>query len=505
MTEKVLYSIKNISKYFPGVKALQNVSFDICEGDVHAIVGENGAGKSTLMNILSGVYAPSAGTLVFNGEQVELKSARHAQDLGISMIHQELSLSPALSIAENIFVGRLPKKKSGFLDTKKMYCETETALKQVGLEYLRPHELVRDINSSQQQLVEIAKAMALNTRLVIMDEPTSSLTKGETEYLFRLMRKLKERKVTILYISHKLDEIMEMADTVTVLRDGEHILTTSKCNLTVEKMISHMVGRVYDVKHVRESFIQSYENRKVLLEVKNLKSGSKVKDVSFRLYEGEILGITGLVGSGRSELLQAIYGGDKHNSGTIKIDNRLCDVKNPTSTIKCGLALLPEGRKTQSVFLKMSVQDNATMLHLKKMRTKLGFISKAICKRKTSHYIEKLNIKTPSQGQLAENLSGGNQQKVVLARCLMNQPSIILMDEPTQGIDVGAKEEIYQIMNGLVHEGASIIMVSSEMQETISMCDRVLVMHEGRITGEMLHSEVTDEKILLCASGGKTE
>lgn len=505
MEKKILYSVKSISKYFPGVKALCNVSFDICEGEVHAIVGENGAGKSTLMNILSGIYTPSEGKLVYDGTEVELKNARHAQDIGISMIHQELSLSPALSIAENIFVGRLPKKKSGFLDLKKMYGDTESALKAVGLGYLKPQELVRNINSSQQQLVEIAKALALKARLVIMDEPTSSLTQKETEYLFRLIGELKKKKVTVLYISHKLDEIMLLADTITVLRDGSHIITVPKDNMTIEKMISYMVGREYDVKNVRNEYIQSYEGRKVLLEVENLCIGNKVKNVSFCLYEGEILGITGLVGAGRSELLQAIYGGDKYNSGKIKINGKECVIKSPKQAIDQGVALLPEGRKTQSVFLKLSVQDNATVLYLKKLVSKCRLLNMKKCRSKTSEYIRKLNIKTPSQEQIIENLSGGNQQKVVLARCLMNQPDIILLDEPTQGIDVGAKEEIYEIINQLVQDGVSIVMVSSEMQETISMCDRVLVMYGGEIKGELVHSEVSDEKIMVYASGGNAK
>ena len=504
MERKPIYQIEGICKYFPGVRALEKINFTVYEGDVHAIVGENGAGKSTLMNILSGVYTPSGGSLVYEGDRIELKSAHHAQNIGIAMIHQELSLAPALSIAENIFVGRLPKKRSGFLDRKKMYGDTKEALHQVGLDQLNPSELVRNINTSQQQLVEIAKALALKAKVVIMDEPTSSLTKNEAEYLFRLIGELKERRVTVLYISHKLDEIMRLADRITVLRDGTHIITEAKENMTIEKMISHMVGREYSVQNVRDDFVESYENRKVMLEVKHLRVGNKVKDVSFRLYEREILGITGLVGAGRSELLQAVYGGDKYNSGSIFVEGRECGIKSPAEAIENGLVLLPEGRKSQSVFLRLSVLDNAVMMHLKKMVEATGLLNTKKCREITEEYIEKLNIKTPSKEQWIENLSGGNQQKVVLARCLMAQPKIILMDEPTQGIDVGAKEEIYQIMKQLVREGVSIIMVSSEMQETISLCDRVLIMHEGKITGELLHADVTDEKILRYASGGES-
>lgn len=504
MDQNIIFSIKKISKFFPGVKALEQVSFDIRKGEVHAIVGENGAGKSTLMNILSGVYEPSGGTLVYEGREVQLKSARFAQDIGIAMIHQELSLSPALSIAENIFVGRLPKRRSGFLDLKKMYEDTKAALKEVGLHDLEPSELIRNINASHQQLVEIAKALALHSKIMIMDEPTSSLTKSETEYLFKIIDSLKSRGVTILYISHKLDEIMELSDTITVLRDGQHIITGKKEHMTIGKMISHMVGRQYRVEKIREVFIEDYSNKEVLLEAAGLTAGNKVRGISFKLYKGEVLGITGLVGSGRSELLQAVYGADRYNKGVIKIDGRECIIKNPDDAIREGIALLPEGRITQGLFLRLSIQDNVTMLYLKNLRTKLRlFLKMKQCRKITREYIDKLRIKTPSSEQLVENLSGGNQQKVILARCLMNKPKILLMDEPTQGIDIGAKEEIYHLIDQLVQSGVSVIMVSSEMQETISLCDRVLVMHEGKITGELMHADVTDEKILKYASGGE--
>jgi len=503
MDRNIIFSIEKISKFFPGVKALEQVSFDIRKGEVHAIVGENGAGKSTLMNILSGVYEPSSGALIYEEREVQLKSARFAQDIGIAMIHQELSLSPALSIAENIFVGRLPKRRSGLLNLKKMYEDTKAALKEVGLHDLEPSELIRNINASQQQLVEIAKALALHSKIMIMDEPTSSLTKGETEYLFNIIASLKSRGVTILYISHKLDEIMELSDTITVLRDGQHIITDKKEHMTTGKMISYMVGHQYRVEKIRETFIEDYSDKEVLLEVADLEAGNKVRGISLKLYKGEVLGITGLVGSGRSELLQAVYGVDKYNKGVIKIDGKECAINNPDDAIREGIALLPEGRKTQGLFLRLSIQDNATMLYLKNLRTKLRFLKMKQCQKITREYIDKLRIKTPSVEQLIENLSGGNQQKVILARCLMNEPKILLMDEPTQGIDIGAKEEIYHLIDQLVQSGMSVIMVSSEMQETISLCDRVLVMHGGKITGELVHADVTDEKILKCASGGE--
>ena len=500
MERKAIYKFQNICKYFPGVKALDDVSFDIMEGEIHAIVGENGAGKSTLMNIISGVYQPSSGSLVFEGERLELKSVSHAQDMGISMIHQELSLSPALDIAENIFAGRLPKGKGGFLNIRKLYAKTEEALKEVGLDYLNAHTLIRDISTSQQQLVEIAKALALKSKLIIMDEPTSSLTASEANFLEEIILGLKKSGVTILYISHKLDEIMRLADKITVLRDGCHIVTDDKSNMTIEKMISYMVGREYSKITVRERFLDDYENRRVILEVEDLCVGNKVKHVGFKLYEGEILGITGLVGAGRSEVLQAVYGADPRRSGTIKVLGKECHLQRTGEAIEQGMGLVPEGRKTQGLFLKLSVQDNASVMYLRKLRSKVGLLNTRKCRSLTEQYIKKLNIKTPSQGQLIENLSGGNQQKVVIARCLMNHPKILFMDEPTQGIDVGAKEEIYQIMNELVKEGVSIVMVSSEMQETISLCDRVLVMYEGQITGELIHKDVSDEKILALAS-----
>lgn len=501
MDTEVIYSIQNVSKIFPGVKALNHISFDIKRGQFHAIVGENGAGKSTLMNVLAGIYQPEEGRLYFDGAEIELKSPRHAQDMGIAMIHQELSLSNALSIAENIFENRLPKNKLSFVDIKKLYEDTSNAMKYVDLDYLDPRTLIREISTAQQQLVEIAKALALNAKLIIMDEPTSALTQSEVETLFRIIGDLKKKGITIIYISHKLDEIMRLSDTITVMRDGEHIETTDAKNLTMQKMISLMVGREYSTETVRDNFVTDYGSRKVVLEVENLCVGKKVKHASWKLYEGETLGITGLVGAGRSEMLQAVFGCDKRDSGTIRVMGEEKKMTCAKEAIECGMGLVPQGRKAQGLFLNLSVKDNMTSVYLKKMRGKSGLLNLKGEDAVTHEYADKLRVKTPTIEQLIKNLSGGNQQKVIIARWLMNEPKILFLDEPTQGIDIGAKEEIYAIINDLVKQGISVVLVSSEMQETLTLCDRVIVMHEGKITGEISHSEASEEKIMYYATG----
>ncbi|MBC5649311.1 sugar ABC transporter ATP-binding protein [Christensenella tenuis] len=501
MDTEVIYSIKNISKIFPGVRALNHISFDIKRGDFHAIVGENGAGKSTLMNVLAGIYTPEEGELFFGGKQIKLKSPRHAQDMGIAMIHQELSLSNALSIAENIYENRLPKNKLGLVDLKKLYQDTTSAMKYVDLDYLDPRTLIREISTAQQQLVEIAKALALNAKLIIMDEPTSALTQSEVETLFRIISDLKSKGITIIYISHKLDEVMRLSDTITVMRDGEHIETTAAANMTMQRMISLMVGREYNMETIRDSFVESYTNRKVVLEVEDLCVGRKVQHASWKLYEGETLGITGLVGAGRSEMLQAVFGVDKRDSGTIRVMGQEKKMASAREAIECGMGLVPQGRKAQGLFLNLSVKDNMTSVYLKKMRGKSGLLNLKGEDGITCEYAEKLRVKTPTIDQLIKNLSGGNQQKVIIARWLMNHPKVLFLDEPTQGIDIGAKEEIYAIINDLVKQGISVVLVSSEMQETLTLCDRVIVMHEGKIMGELMHNELSEEKIMYYATG----
>jgi len=501
MKEKVIYKITGVTKEFPGVKALDSVDLEIREGEIHAILGENGAGKSTLMNILSGVYSPSEGEIEFSGEPVKLKSPLDAQRIGIAMIHQELSLSGALSIGENIFQARLPKKKTGFLDMEKLRQDSHRYLQEVGLGGLNPDIKARDINVSQQQQVEIAKALSMNSKVLILDEPTSSLTIGETNRLFEIMQGLKAKGITMLFITHKLDEVMRISDRFTVFRDGCKIGTCNTAESSMEEMITMMVGRQYSKKYVREHYMTDYSNTRRVLEVEHLNVSTKVFNMGFELYEGEILGITGLVGAGRSEVLQSVFGADKRDRGIIKIDGKEVLIKSTLDAIKNGMGLVPEGRKQQGILAKLSVKANVSVVNLRYIRGKLGFLSKKMEEAKVLDYTTRLNIKTPTLEQKITKLSGGNQQKAIIARWLMNNPKILFLDEPTQGIDVGTKTEIYKIIDSLAKMGLSIVMVSSEMVENISLCDRIIVMYEGRVTGEILHKEATEDRIMTYASG----
>lgn len=501
MDETIIYSIKNITKKFPGVIALQDVSIDIAQGEILAVVGENGAGKSTLMNMLYGVYPPTSGDLLFEGKSLLPLDTLKAQKVGISMIHQELSLSSALSIAENIFVGRLPRNKAGLVNKKKLFEESTKLLDEVGLGSIDPGTLIRDINVSQQQQVEIAKALSLHAKILILDEPTSSLTITEADFLHEIMLRLKKKGITMLYISHKLDEIMKISDRIAVFRDGRLVTILKTTNTTIDDMITNMVGREYASGYTRNSYKENYSEQDVILEVEHMQVEHKVNDVSFKLYRGEILGITGLVGAGRSELLQSIFGADKKQKGKIKIDGKELNINHPSVAIRNRIGLIPEGRKLQSLFLKFSVKDNISIVSFRKSINKLGLLSSKTENSLTKEYSDKLKIKTPNLDQKIVNLSGGNQQKAVIARWLLNDPKVLFLDEPTQGIDIGAKNEIYSIIENLAKEGLSVIVVSSEMQETIGLCDRVLVMYEGVITGEIMHNEISQEKLMTCMSG----
>lgn len=496
MEDRCIYAIDHVSKRFPGVVALDDVCLKVREGEILAVVGENGAGKSTLMNILSGAYGATEGNLVFDGRPLQGFNPIMAKELGIAMIHQELSLFNALSVAENIFMGRLPKTKTGMLDKPRLYRDTKLLLQEVGLERLDPRTLVRDINVSQQQQVEIAKALSLEAKLLILDEPTSSLTPREARILLKIMRDLQKKGITMLYISHKLDEVLEISDRIAVFRDGKLIRILDTEQTQIEDMIALMVGRELSGGFVRDRYMEDYEGKKVVLEVDHLQVGNKVKDVSFRLYEGELLGLAGLVGSGRSEVLQALFGADRRDGGTIRIRGRECKMASPGEAIQNKMALIPEGRKSQSLFLKFTVKENISVVFLKKALNRLGLNSGGKEKRIARDFVSRLKIKTPGIDQKIVNLSGGNQQKAVIARWLVEKPDILFLDEPTQGIDVGAKDEIYGIINDLSKNGTSIIMVSSEMQENLSLCDRVITLYEGRVTGEIRRSELSEERMM---------
>lgn len=494
MSENSICRIVNITKTFPGVIALNNVNFDIMKGEIHAIIGENGAGKSTLMNILSGVYYPEHGHIEFDGKIVKFRDTKSAQNVGIAMIHQELSLCEHMSVFENIYQGRMLKNAIGLLDRKRMISKCIKYLKMVGVDYIDPRNLVKNLSVSQKQLVEIVKAVSMNAKLLIMDEPTSSLTTGEISVLLGIMRMLKKEGVSILFITHKLEEVLEIADRITVLRDGNYIETMEKKDATLHKMVSLMVGRNFEQKAHRQ-FIKDYSDKEVVLEVKNLTIEDRVKDASFKLYKGEVLGLTGLVGAGRTELLQGIFGLNSITSGTIIVKGKPVKIKNPVDSIKLGMGMVPEDRKEQGMFLKLSVLYNMTMVHLKQL-SKTIFINKRKQRKIANEYVKKLNIKTPSLSQIAENLSGGNQQKTIIARWLMHKPQILFTDELTHGIDVGAKSEIYRIIDDLSKSGVSVILLSSELVEVLSLCDRIIVMHHGRIRGILPHDEADQVKIM---------
>lgn len=492
--EKIL-EMKNINKRFYGVQALKDVNFSVNKGEVHVLIGENGAGKSTLMKILSGAYQKDSGKIYFDGTEVEVQSPTLAQSLGISIIYQEFNLISGLSIAENIYLGREPLKKSGLIDWKKLYSQTNHWLEKLNLT-INPKTLVSKLSVAQQQFVEIAKALSFGAKLLVMDEPSATLTPKELERLFEIVRELKTNGVSIIYISHHLDELFEIGDRVTVLRDGENAGTDKLENLNKDKIIKMMVGRALDKTFPERNNIIG----EVVLEVNHLQRGNILKDISFNLRQGEILGIAGLVGSGRTELVRALYGADNKDSVEIKLNGKTITINSPIDSIKYGIGLLPEDRKQQGLVLDQSIKYNVTLANLSHLTRKM-FIDNRQEKNEVEDYIEKLAVKTPSQSIQVRNLSGGNQQKVVLAKWLFTDSDILIFDEPTRGIDVGAKFEIHSLMNELTKEGKSIIIISSELPEIIGMSDRVIVIHQGRITGEFKKEEFSQEKIMKSAAG----
>lgn len=494
-----ILEIQNITREFPGVRALNNVSFDIRRGEVHALVGENGAGKSTLMKILSGVHKPTKGTIILNGKKVTLKNPKEAQKLGISIIHQEFSLIPYLSAVENIFLGRELRKGSGLLDKKRMRTEAIEVLERLNadIDLDRP---ITKLSVANQQFIEIAKAIAMDTKVLIFDEPTASLTGNEIDKLFELITTLKENGVTMIYISHHLDEIFKIADRMTCLRDGEWVGTKDVADCTKQDIVKMMVGR-----EINNTFPNrpSWDDREedILLEVKKL-SNNDIKNVTFYLRKGEILGIAGLVGAGRTETVRALIGADATEEKEVYINRKKVDIKSPAEALDYGIGLIPESRKTQGLILGMTVKNNITLSILNKISGNYGFIDRKKEENTVIKSIQDLVIKTPSMRQNVKNLSGGNQQKVVLAKWLNTECKILIFDEPTRGIDVGAKEEIYKLMRNLADQGISIIMISSELPEILGMSDRVIVMYKGSVMSEIDGKEATSEKVMYYATGG---
>lgn len=494
--------VKGITKHFPGVTALNKVSFDLVRGEVHALVGENGAGKSTLIKILAGLYPPDEGEMWLNGKRFAPQTPKDSQEMGISVIHQELHLVPGLDAVENIFMGRQPlKNRLGFVNWKEMRQKTQALVNQLGIE-LRLDVPVGRLSVAHQQMVEIAKALSYEAQIIIMDEPTSTLTNEEIDGLFSIIGTLKNNGVSIIYISHRLNEIKEITDRVTVLRDGQYIGTKRVVDTTIDEVIHMMVGRNIQDKFPRIRGGRGHER----LRVEHLSRGDQLQDISFSVYEGEVLGIAGLVGAGRTETVRAIVGADTKDQGNIYLDGERIQIGSPVDAVGHGIGLIPEDRKSHGLILDMSVRGNITLPILSSFCHKLGFVDASRESEIVTSLVGTLDIRTPSIERLVKNLSGGNQQKVVLARWFAKQCDVLIFDEPTRGIDVGAKIEIYNLINELTQQGKAIIMISSEMPEILGMSDRIIVMHDGRIIGELDTKQTSQEEIMsLIVSDQKGE
>lgn len=494
-----LLEMRGIEKSFPGVHALADCRFDLNAGEVHALVGENGAGKSTLMKCLSGVYQKDAGQIILNGEEVSVHNVHDAQNLGIRIIHQEINLMQDLTVAQNIWIGREPMKGI-FTDDRKLNADTRKLLDSLHLNQLSPTTPVKKLTVALQQMVEIAKALSFDsTKIMIMDEPTAALTESEIEDLFKFIKILKEKGVGIIYISHRLEELRVVADRVTVMRDGRYIDTKKMSDVTLPDIIQMMVGRVIYEEPKSHSMVA--DDAPVVLECEHLCS-KDVHDVSFQLKKGEILGFAGLMGAGRTETMRLICGADPMESGTIKINGKPVTIKSPQDAVKKGIGYLSEDRKRFGLCLGLPVSDNTVLPTLDEY-SKAGVVQKKRVTEMTGTYIESIKIKTPGTEAPVRGLSGGNQQKVVIAKWLEKNCDILIFDEPTRGIDVGAKSEIYRLMTELAESGKSIIMISSELPEILRMSDRIIVLCEGVKTGEMLIQDANQEKIMHYATGGK--
>ena len=488
---EVILTMKGIDKTFPGVHALDHVDFNVRRGEVHALMGENGAGKSTLMKVLTGIYTKDSGTITFEGKEVEFANTREAQDAGIVIVHQELNMIGDLTVAQNIFIGREFMK--GFkIDDKKMIEESKKLFDELHID-INPRDKMSDLTVGKQQMCEIAKAISHQAKVIIFDEPSAALTEKEIEDLFTIIRDLREKGLAIVYISHRMDEIKVITDRVTVMRDGGYVGTLITKDCTKEDIINMMVGRVIYETPKTESKVA--KDAPVVLKVEHLNAGRMVQDVSFELRKGEILGFSGLMGAGRTETARALFGADPKTSGDIYVNGEKVTINSPQDAVKHGIGYLSEDRKRYGIVVQKTITENSTMATLEKYMNGI-FINKGEEKKITEKYIQELATKTPSADQLVVNLSGGNQQKVVIAKWLVRNCDILIFDEPTRGIDVGAKNEIYKLMNRLAEEGKSIIMISSEMTEILRMSDRIVIMCEGKKTGELDISEATQEKIM---------
>ncbi len=492
---EVILTMKDIDKSFPGVHALDHVSLELKRGEVHALMGENGAGKSTLMKVLTGIYTKDSGTITYEGKEVEFHNAREAQDAGIVIVHQELNMLNHLTVAQNIFIGREPKKGLG-IDDKKMIEDSKALFDRLNID-IDPSARMGDLTVGKQQMCEIAKAISHDAKVIVFDEPSAALTEAEIDELFKIIRDLRDQQLGIIYISHRMDEIKVITDRVTVMRDGTYVGTLITDECTKNDIVNMMVGRVIYEDPKTESLVPP--EAPVVLKVENLNAGRMVQNVSFELRKGEILGFSGLMGAGRTETARAIFGADKKESGDIYVNGEKVEINSPQDAVRHGIGYLSEDRKRYGVVVEKSIAENTTMACLEDYTSGI-FINEKKEDETAQKFVDMLETKTPSVDQLVVNLSGGNQQKIVIAKWLAKNSDILIFDEPTRGIDVGAKNEIYKLMNRLAAEGKSIIMISSEMTEILRMSDRIVVMCEGKITGEIGIEEATQENIMNLAT-----
>ncbi len=490
-----IVELVGISKHFGGVQALRDVDFQVFPGEVHALVGENGAGKSTLVKILAGIHRPDAGVVKFDGQVIELRSPTQAQALGIAVVQQEPMLFPDLDVAENVFMGRHPRDRFGRVDWKRMYREVDQLLASLDVS-LDSHMPVQGLSVAEQQLVEIAKALSLQARVLVLDEPTAALSAHEVDELFAIVKQLRERGVAILFVSHRLEEIFSIGDRLTVLRDGAHIITAPVSEMSTEEIIRHMVGRELSNLFPKGEA----EIGEVVLEVRHLTRPGVFSDVSFQLRRGEILGFAGLVGAGRTEVARVLFGIDRAESGEIWLKGRQVEIRSPQQAMEHGIAYVPEDRHQQGLVMNFSIAANVTLPILQKV-SRLGLVDPRRERQLARAYSEQLRVRSTGVEQLVNALSGGNQQKVVLGKWLATEPSVLILDEPTRGIDVGAKSEVHRIISELAARGLAIILISSELPEVLAMADRVIVLHEGRVTGTFTRAEATQERVMFAATG----
>lgn len=499
MAESAVLRIRDVSKQFPGVKALSHVSMEVKKGEIRALMGENGAGKSTLIKILTGIYQFEEGEIEFDGKQVHPKSAIEMQKMGVSTIYQEINLIPYLSVAENIYIGKEPTK-NGKIDWEKVKKKAQDALQDLGIS-LDVTQKINQLSTALQQMVAIARALQTDAKLFIMDEATSSLDKREVERLFDVIRNLKERGIAVIFVSHRMDELFQICDSVTVLKDGELVGTYDMSEMNHHMLVSKMIGRdAAEIIGQRKQYRTDWEQKPVMCEVKDIRKKTKLNGVNLKIREGEIVGLAGLLGSGRTELAKIIFGEDTAYDGDVLIDGEKVHSPNVKKSIEKGVVYCPEDRKTEGVFLGMSVEDNLTISILQSL-LRAGFVKKKKKKEIVEEYIKRINIKTPTRGTVVRSLSGGNQQKVILARWLAGKPRLIILDEPTRGIDVGAKSEIEKLIQQLAGEGISVLYISSEIEELVRGCDRIAVLREGTVFGELSGQDITSENLLHMIAG----